>query len=146
MRVSNSRKVAARATLSITTLWSMGTRKTTRKILLTAGYKQSPPFDYAEYFMKFDNLNRAYEWDGMLDSLIPFRQGVTLSQVEVIDIYSGRLNDTGTFWIWFGYRLADGMIVYNADIILNFGSSHKHVSAIIPTVCGRGGGVKFDRK
>lgn len=84
-------------------------------ILLTAGYKQFSPFDYAEYFMKFDNLNRAYEWDGMLDSLIPFRQGVTLSRVEVIDIYSGRLNDTGTFWIWFGYRLADGTIVYNAD-------------------------------
>lgn len=84
-------------------------------ILLTAGYKQYPPFDYAEYFMKFDNLNRAYEWDGMLDSLIPFRQAVTLSRVEVIDIYSGKLTDTGTFWLWFGYRLADGTIVYNAD-------------------------------
>lgn len=84
-------------------------------ILFTVGYKQYPPFDYAEYFMKFDNLNRAYWWDGMLDSLIPFRQGVTLSRVEVIDIYAGKLTDSGTFWIWFGYRLADGTIVYNAD-------------------------------
>jgi hypothetical protein len=84
-------------------------------ILLTAGYKQYPPFDFAEYFIKFDNLNRAYWWDGTLPSLIPFRQGVTLSRVEIIDIYNGALTDTGTFWIWFGYRLADGTIVYNAD-------------------------------
>ena len=84
-------------------------------ILLTAGYKQYPPFDFAEYFMKFDNLHHAYWWDGMLPSLIPFRQGVTLSRVEIIDIYNGALTDTGTFWIWFGYRLADGTIVYNAD-------------------------------
>ena len=84
-------------------------------ILLTAGYKQHQPFDFAEYFIKFDNLNRAYWWDGMLPSLIPFRQGVTLSRVEIIDIYNGALTDTGTFWIWFGYRLADGTIVYNAD-------------------------------
>jgi hypothetical protein len=84
-------------------------------ILLTAGYKQYPPFDFAEYFIKFDNLHHAYWWDGMLPSLIPFRQGVTLSRVEVVDIYNGALTDTGTFWIWFGYRLADGTIVYNAD-------------------------------
>lgn len=84
-------------------------------ILLTAGYKQYPPFDFAEYFMKFDNLNHAFWWDGMLPSLIPFRQAVTLSRVEIVEIYQGPLTDTGTFWIWFGYRLADGTIVYNAD-------------------------------
>lgn len=84
-------------------------------ILFTAGYKQYPPFDFAEYFMKFDNLYHAYWWDGMLPSLIPFRQAVTLSRIETVDIYHGPLTDTGTFWIWFGYRLADGTIVYNAD-------------------------------
>jgi hypothetical protein len=65
------------------------------------------------YYMLDSLLKKFPIWDGILTSLVPFRRGVRLEQTQFVDIYQGYIPVIGVLKIYFGYRLADGTIVYN---------------------------------
>jgi hypothetical protein len=54
-------------------------------------------------------------WDGNFINLYAFQKNVTLSKIkQQVNIYRGRLNE-GSWYIYFGYRLADGSIIFNSE-------------------------------
>jgi hypothetical protein len=65
------------------------------------------------YYMLDSLLEKFPIWDGNLASLVPFRRGVRLEQTQFVDIYQGNIPLIGLLKIYFGYRLANGTIVYN---------------------------------
>ncbi len=65
------------------------------------------------YYMLDSLLEKFPIWDGKLASLVPFRRGVRLEQTQFVDIYQGYIPLIGVLKIYFGYRLAEGTIVYN---------------------------------
>jgi hypothetical protein len=54
------------------------------------------------------------EWDGDIASIVAFESNVTLSETQLVNIYSGQLI-AGTLDIWFGYRLENGTLVFNLE-------------------------------
>jgi hypothetical protein len=78
--------------------------------ILVVAYHESS----STYYMLDSLLENFPIWDdGKLASLVPFRRGVRLEQTQFVDIYQGYIPVIGVLKIYFGYRLADGTIVYN---------------------------------
>ncbi|MDM8566988.1 choice-of-anchor D domain-containing protein [Candidatus Halobeggiatoa sp. HSG11] len=64
-------------------------------------------------FVMLNSVGEQIAWDGQIDSLIPFLTINELDEPVEIQIYNGYFDGTQNFY--FGYRLADGTIVYNSD-------------------------------
>jgi hypothetical protein len=84
------------------------------EILVVAHHKSSNT-----YYMLDSLLEKFPIWDGILTSLVPFRRGVRLEQTQFVDIYQGYIPVIGVLKIYFGYRLAEGTIVYNGGQTIN---------------------------
>lgn len=83
-------------------------------LVVVAGAKALPPDDVVEGFYMLDDTGQVQNWDVNITSLVAFKKGVTLAATQAVDMYSGRFIATGSLRIWFGYRLADGTVVFNA--------------------------------
>ncbi len=68
-------------------------------------------------FYMLDTEKQMLEWDGEMSNLEAFEQGVTLKQFQEVEIPPPSLNIVGKLNIYFGYRLEDGVIVYNSEPI-----------------------------
>lgn len=81
-------------------------------IILLAIYSAVVPFT-EQWFYIVDQFNNIILWDGDLATLVPFKTIESLSSKEVINMYGGTFAATGQLEVYFGYRLEDGLIVYN---------------------------------
>ncbi|BAP57192.1 glucosyltransferase-I precursor [Thioploca ingrica] len=66
------------------------------------------------YFM-VDTQGKVLPWDGDVSDLVAFKEQVTLESVQSIRLYRGKFPAKGKLEIQFGYRLADGTVVLNAQ-------------------------------
>jgi hypothetical protein len=84
----------------------------TADILIVAGFQ---PVD-AEQMLWFmvDTKPQALAWDGLPSTLKAAQKDVTLTSIYPIAIYQGGLGE-GKYLIYFGYRLEDGMAVFNGE-------------------------------
>jgi len=73
-------------------------------------------------FSMIDKVGQFIPWDGELSTLIPFKDPITLSDKEFINIYGGQIQSNtqlATVSVWFGYRLLEtGIIVVNQQPLL----------------------------
>ena len=85
-------------------------------IIIVVGYKLIEP-DGVETFFMFDENRIIRPWDGILDNLIPVMRIASLPESQVVKIYDAQLAEDviGRLRIYFGYRLDDGVIVFNAS-------------------------------
>jgi len=81
-------------------------------ILVVVGYA---PFNAAEKFFMLDSNHAVQLWDGSLANLVAFESVESLVYTKVVTIYSSKLTPVGRLRIYFGYRLDDGIIVFNAS-------------------------------
>jgi len=80
-----------------------------------------PPDEKLYYFMLGKDLS-IIEWDQQPKNLIAFIDNVTLTDTQEVSLYSGKFIYAGTLKVYFGYRLQDGTLVFNAqpiDITIN---------------------------
>jgi len=80
-------------------------------ILVVVGYQ---PVNGAESFFMLDNQDAIPLWDGSPEHLVAFKNIERLPIFQVVNIYSGQL-PSGKLRIYFGYRLENGTIVFNAN-------------------------------
>jgi hypothetical protein len=66
------------------------------------------------YFM-VDAQGQVLPWDGEVSQLVAFREAVRLEPLQSLWWYEGRIPAVGWVDIQFGYRLADGTVVLNAQ-------------------------------
>ncbi|OQW93718.1 MAG: hypothetical protein BWK79_09670 [Beggiatoa sp. IS2] len=83
-------------------------------LVVVAGAKALPPDDVVEGFYMLNEKGQVENWDVNIAALVAFKKGVTLSATQIVDMYKGKFIATGSLRIWFGYRLADGTVVFNA--------------------------------
>lgn len=62
-----------------------------------------------------DSRGRFVPFNGDVDSLVPFTEGVLLRESREITVFSGVLNDTIDLRLFIGYQTASGDFVYTAD-------------------------------
>ncbi|BAP57387.1 receptor protein kinase-like protein [Thioploca ingrica] len=82
-------------------------------LVLSAAYRAvetEPPL----YFM-VDTRGKVLPWDGDVSDLVAFKEQVTLESVQSLRLYRGKFPAKGKLEIQFGYRLADGTVVLNAQ-------------------------------
>jgi hypothetical protein len=52
-------------------------------------------------------------WNLEIGQLVAYQQNVSLTANQVVEIYRGQFVGTGELQIFYGYRLADGTVVFN---------------------------------
>jgi len=80
-------------------------------ILVVGGYTA---FDFPEVFVMIDGKNVMYNWDGHLTNLVAFARVNHLPKQQPVNMYGGKL-PLGQVRAWFGYRLDNGLIVFNGS-------------------------------
>ena len=71
-----------------------------------------------ELFFMLDNQKRPLLWDGDPDKLVAAIKDITLAASVPVEIYQGGLVD-GQIRVYFGYRLENGMVVFNGEQTIN---------------------------
>jgi len=79
-------------------------------ILIVAGWIPSDSENIAAFFM-LDSQGQVQRWSENLATLVAY-ENVDLSNFQPVDIYQGLL-PPGQFLVFFGYRLENGLIVFN---------------------------------
>jgi hypothetical protein len=90
----------------------------TADILVVAGYKPNLPTSEEWYYM-LDQRGNYQKWDGQMANLDSFKRNVTLSKDVLVKMYGGKFIAEGQLKIYFGYRLPEGMVVFNGDQTIN---------------------------
>jgi hypothetical protein len=92
----------------------------TADLLVVANYKPNLPVNTSEerYYM-LDDVGHYQLWDGNMASLTSFKQNVPLSKDLVVKMYDGKFVVDGQLKIYFGYRLEDGVVVFNGNQTIN---------------------------
>jgi hypothetical protein len=92
----------------------------TADLLVVANYKPNLPVNTSEerYYM-VDEVGHYQQWDGNMASLTSFKQNVPLSKDLVVKMYDGKFVVDGQLKIYFGYRLEDGVVVFNGNQTIN---------------------------
>jgi len=71
-----------------------------------------------ELFFMLDNQKRPLLWDGDPDKLVAAIKDITLAASVPVEIYQGGLVD-GQIRVYFGYRLENGMVVFNGEQVID---------------------------
>jgi putative CocE/NonD family hydrolase len=104
-------------------------------IVVVVGFAQT------EQFFMLDNKGNALLWQG-LENLVAFKEKTTLDSHPLVPIYIGQLKLSGAVLrVWFGYRLQDGMIVYNShtlDIAFNDTPLEEQLQAMLQAQTDQG--------
>ncbi len=56
-----------------------------------------------------------FPWDADMGSLVSFQTVEALATPIEVQMYNGKFDEIGILNFYFGYRLADGMVVYSPD-------------------------------
>lgn len=88
-------------------------------IVVVGGYTPLPPLDTAEWFYMMNGLNSYQLWDLNIASLESFMTDIVLSERFVRHLYGGKFEASGRLRVYFGYRLTNGNVVYNAAQTIN---------------------------
>ncbi|HEC84690.1 MAG TPA: hypothetical protein ENI48_05540 [Thioploca sp.] len=80
-------------------------------ILIVAAFQ---PVDSEQMLWFMVDNKQAVVWDGLPTTLKGAQKDVTLTPSYLVDIYQGALGD-GNYLIYFGYRLENGMVVFNGE-------------------------------
>jgi hypothetical protein len=62
-----------------------------------------------------DTKDKFLPWDGNMASLVPFKTVDTPAEPIEVPIYSGQLDNPGVYHFYFGYRSAEGTVVYSQE-------------------------------
>jgi hypothetical protein len=82
-------------------------------IFLLIGYK---PLNEQEIVIMLDNEKAVQLWDGVMENLASFEHISILPETRIVEIYEGPfVQKPAQVRIYFGYRLNDGVIVFNAE-------------------------------
>lgn len=89
-------------------------------IIIVVGYKLIE-LETVEVFFMFDNNRVIQPWDGILDNLLPVERVASLPKNQTVKIYEAQLEEgvVGRLRIYFGYRLDDGVVVFNASQVIS---------------------------
>ncbi|RKZ46989.1 MAG: hypothetical protein DRR00_22860, partial [Candidatus Parabeggiatoa sp. nov. 3] len=87
-------------------------------IIVVVSYQSIEPAEVAVMIMLGEAS--APLWDGQLGHLIPFKRVDNLPESYLLKIYEGTFGGlAGKVQIYFGYRLDNGVIVYNANEVIS---------------------------
>jgi len=86
-------------------------------LFILIGYKR---LNEPELIAMLDHKRVAHLWDGKLENLVSFKKIDNLSETPItLEIYEGSLEQAAELRIYFGYRLSNGVIVFNANQMLS---------------------------
>lgn len=106
-------------------------------IVVVVGLKTA----HTEQFFMLDNKGNALLWQG-LKNLVAFKEKTTLDSHPLVPLYIGQLKlSGGVLRVLFGYRLQDGMIVYNShtlDIAFNDMPPEEQLQAMLQAQTDQG--------
>jgi hypothetical protein len=86
-------------------------------LFILIGYK---PLNQPEIAIMFDNERAVQLWDGVMENLTSFEHISILPETHIVEIYEGPfVQEPAQVRIYFGYRLSDGVIVFNAEQSIN---------------------------
>ncbi|MDY6983264.1 MAG: hypothetical protein SV422_09260 [Pseudomonadota bacterium] len=54
-------------------------------------------------------------WNGRVPDLQPWRSNVTLSEENTVDVFAGQIGAAGSYYVFLGYRTADGVLRYTPN-------------------------------
>jgi len=87
-------------------------------ILVLAGLTLAGEESTGELFFMLDNQKRPLLWDFDLEKLVAAIEDITLAASVPVEIYQGGLVE-GQIRVFFGYRLENGMVVFNGEQTIN---------------------------
>lgn len=85
-------------------------------IIMVVGYKL---VNAEEIFIMLDSSKAVQLWDGNPDKLVSFMRIASLPATQIVNLYDGQFQEAGKLQIYFGYRLDNGVIVFNASQAIN---------------------------
>jgi hypothetical protein len=86
-------------------------------IFILIGYK---PLKQAEIAIMLDSKKGIQLWDGVMENLASFEHISILPETRIVEIYEGPfVQEPAQVRIYFGYRLKDGVVVFNAEQSIN---------------------------
>jgi len=86
-------------------------------LFILIGYK---PLNQPEIAIMLDNKKGIQLWDGVMENLASFEHISILPETRIVEIYEGPfVQEPAQVRIYFGYRLNDGVIVFNAEQSIN---------------------------
>lgn len=87
-------------------------------ILVVSYYNPVLAFDVGGVYVMIDNNNVILDWDGNPASLVAFTRVTQLPTRQFVNMYGGPL-PPGQVRAYFGYRLADGTVIFNGNQTIN---------------------------
>ena len=88
-------------------------------IIIVASHNPIVPFNTQQIFYMFSSDNRPEVWDGNLANLVAFSRINNLPKKLPLNLYGGKVGAPGLYQGYFGYRLDNGVIVFNCNQTLN---------------------------
>jgi hypothetical protein len=68
---------------------------------------------YLSEFFMLDANGQVLPWNLEIGQLAAYQQAVSLTANQVVKLYRGQFAGVGQLQIFYGYRLADGTVVFN---------------------------------
>ena len=87
-------------------------------IIIVASYSPVLPFDPQMWFMLNSN-NVIQVWDVNMANLVAFTHVAQLPSKLPINMYGGKFAAIGQLQVYFGYRLENGLIVFNLNQVMS---------------------------
>ncbi len=87
------------------------------QIILYATHNPSCEANEDKVFYMLDTVGNIIEWNQNLEELVAFRDNVVLQPSQFVKLYEDQLPASGCIDVYFGYLLANGVIVVNENQI-----------------------------
>jgi hypothetical protein len=88
-------------------------------IIIVASHNPIVPFNTQQIFYMFSSSNLPEVWDGNLAHLVAFSRVNSLPKKLPLNLYGGKVGSPGLYQGYFGYRLDNGLIVFNGNQTIN---------------------------
>lgn len=88
-------------------------------IIIVASHNPIVPFNTQQIFYMFSSSNLPEVWDGNLAHLVAFSRVNNLPKKLPLNLYGGKVGSPGLYQGYFGYRLDNGLIVFNGNQTIN---------------------------
>jgi hypothetical protein len=88
-------------------------------IIIVASHNPIVPFNTQQIFYMFSSSNLPEVWDGNLAKLVAFSRVNNLPKKLPLNLYGGKVGSPGLYQGYFGYRLDNGLIVFNGNQTIN---------------------------
>ncbi|ALG67439.1 hypothetical protein [Beggiatoa leptomitoformis] len=77
-----------------------------------------PELNFSAFFV-LDEVKGVVAWDLDMATLTAFKSDETLEDKQIVTIYDGQFVATGQLLVFYGYRLPNGKVVFNAEQVLD---------------------------